>query len=254
MTESTTELFDAHFHIIDPRFPIIPNDGFLPEPFTVNDYRRTLDDLPVRLVGGAVVSGSFQGFDHRYLVDALARLGRGFVGVVNLRASATDRRILELHDAGIRAVRFNIRRGTSGGLDRLERLARRVFDLVGWHTEIYLDGQQLRELAPTLARLPLVVIDHLGLSSEGTAPLLGLVSTGAKVKASGFGRVNLNVADTIRRIAAVDPGALLFGTDLPSTRAASPFTPGDISLVIDSLGPTAAARALAGNAKELYGH
>lgn len=104
-----------------------------------------------------------------------------------------------------------------------------------------------------MARLPLVVIDHLGLSSEGTASLLDLVSTGAKVKASGFGRVDLHVADTIRRIAAINPGALLFGTDLPSTRATRPFTPDDISLIIDSLGPTGAARALTLNAKELYG-
>ncbi len=26
-------LFDAHFHIIDPRFPLQENDGYLPEPF-----------------------------------------------------------------------------------------------------------------------------------------------------------------------------------------------------------------------------
>ena len=27
-------LFDAHFHIIDQRFPLVPNNGYVPEPFT----------------------------------------------------------------------------------------------------------------------------------------------------------------------------------------------------------------------------
>jgi hypothetical protein len=30
-------IFDAHFHIIDPRFPLVANQRFLPEPFTVSD-------------------------------------------------------------------------------------------------------------------------------------------------------------------------------------------------------------------------
>ena len=31
-------LFDAHFHIIDPRFPLVPNRGYLPDRYTVSDY------------------------------------------------------------------------------------------------------------------------------------------------------------------------------------------------------------------------
>ncbi len=31
--------------------------------------------------GGAIVSGSFQGFDQRYLIASLQALGKGFVGV-----------------------------------------------------------------------------------------------------------------------------------------------------------------------------
>ncbi|WP_372512310.1 amidohydrolase family protein, partial [Mycolicibacterium gadium] len=71
-------VFDAHFHIIDPRFPLVPNNGYLPEAFTVADYRMRVD--PLDITGGAVVSGSFQAFDQSYLKDALAQLGPGFVG------------------------------------------------------------------------------------------------------------------------------------------------------------------------------
>jgi len=28
-------LFDAHLHIINPRFPLVPNAGYLPPSFTV---------------------------------------------------------------------------------------------------------------------------------------------------------------------------------------------------------------------------
>src|SRR3954447_26063794 len=94
-------LFDAHLHIIDPRFPLVPNQGWLPDPFTTEDYLARVAALGV--VGGAVVSGSFQGFDQTYLREALRRLGPGFVGVTQLPATASDAEILDLAAAGVRA-------------------------------------------------------------------------------------------------------------------------------------------------------
>jgi hypothetical protein len=49
--------FDAHFHIIDPRFPLEENQGFLPDAFTCQDYLKRTKKWNV--IGGAVVSGSF---------------------------------------------------------------------------------------------------------------------------------------------------------------------------------------------------
>lgn len=250
--DARPQLFDAHLHIVDPRFPLVANRGYLPEPFTVADYRREIEALPVRVIGGAVVSGSFQADDTTYLVDALDRLGEGFVGVVDLPVDASDDEIGRLDRAGVRAVRFNLYRGGREGMDRLEPLARRVHDLVGWHTELYVDGARLPELAARLVDLPRVVIDHLGMTEAGLPTLLELVTEGVHVKATGFGRVALDVPDALRRIAAVDPTALVFGTDLPSTRARRPFDAADIQLVIDTLDPATAERALARNAVELY--
>jgi predicted TIM-barrel fold metal-dependent hydrolase len=243
-------VFDAHLHIIDPRFPLVPNQGYLPEPFTVADYRVRTAGLPI--VGGAVVSGSFQAFDQTYLLDALAHLGPSFVGVTQLAASAPDELILELDRAGVRAVRFNLRRGGSEPLDQLQALAHRVFALAGWHVELYLDGRNLPELEARLLRLPRVCIDHLGLHREGLTALLRLVEAGAKVKASGFGRVDLDVPSTARAIADVDPSALLFGTDLPSTRARRPFADADLAMLVDAVGPERAALALHDNAIAWY--
>ena len=243
-------IFDAHLHVIDPRFPLQPNRGYLPSPFTAEDYlKRT---APLNVVGGAVVSGSFQAFDQGYLLDALGRLGPSFVGVTQLSASVSDEEVLRLHAAGVRAVRFNLYRGGSESLDHLERLALRVHDLAGWHAELYVDSKDLPELEPRLAALPRVTIDHLGMTRDGYPALLRLVERGVKVKATGFGRVELEVSGALREIAAVDPGALIFGTDLPGTRAERPFEESDVDLVAETLGEPLADRVLRENALHWY--
>ena len=250
MNQDGRRVFDGHLHIIDSRFPLVPNKGYLPDPFTAEDYlekTKTLD-----LVGGAVVSGSFQAFDQGYLIDALERLGPSFVGVTQLPATVTDEAVLRLHAAGVRAVRFNLYRGGSENLDQLERLALRVHDLAGWHAELYVDSKDLPELEFRLAALPRLTIDHLGMTRDGYPALLRLVERGAKVKATGFGRVRLEVPEALREIAAIDPGTLIFGTDLPGTRAERPFEEADVDLILESLGEPIADRVLRENALDWY--
>jgi predicted TIM-barrel fold metal-dependent hydrolase len=250
MNRAKQRVFDSHLHIIDPRFPLIPNQGYLPDPFTVLDYVERTSTLD--LAGGAVVSGSFQGFDQSYLIHALERLGPQFVGVTQLPAAVTDEEVLRLHAAGVRAVRFNLYRDGSESLDDLERLGLRVHELAGWHVELYVDSKDLPDLEPRLAALPRVVVDHLGMTRDGYPTLLRLVERGTKVKAMGFGRVQLDVPTALREIAAVDPGALFFGTDLPGTRARRPFEEADITLIVDSLGETLAERVLCEDAMSWY--
>lgn len=241
-------IFDAHFHVIDHRFPLEANDGFLPAPFPAEAYRAATRSLGI--VGGTAVAASFQAFDRRWLLDALATLGPGFVGVAQLPASVTDEKIAALDAAGVRAVRFNLYRGGSAAETDLDRLARRVWDVARWHVELYADAATVD--VDRLARLPRVVIDHLGLTAAGREPLLRLVDAGASVKATGFGRVDLDVAGTLSAVAAANPRALLFGTDLPSTRARRRFQPADLDLVVETLGEANARLALHDNAVELY--
>lgn len=248
--ESGPALFDAHLHIIDPAFPLIANQGYTPEAFTAADYAAATAGLEV--VGGAVVSGSFQAFDQSYLLAALARLGPAFVGVSQLPATVTDEELLTLDAAGVRAVRFNAARGGSEDLAHLDALARRVAEVASWHVELYIDAAHLPDLAPTLKALPQVSIDHLGLTRAGLAHLLDLAGAGAKVKATGFARTDLDVPAALRAIAAANPGALMVGTDLPSTRAPRPFTPADLDVVLDALGPEDAIAAFSANAGALY--
>lgn len=245
-------VFDAHLHVIDPRFPLVANRGYLPEPFTVEDYLSRTSALDV--VGGAVVSGSFQGHEQDYLLDALHKLGPSFAGVTQLPADVADGEVLRLDAAGVRAVRFNLYRGRPEILKDLERLARRVHELAGWHAEVYVAPEDLAELEPRLAALPRVSIDHLGMGREALPALLRLVEGGAKVKATGFGRVGdrLDVGEALRAVSAVDPSALVFGTDLPGTRAERPFEEADVELIVETLGDGLAESVLHENAEDWY--
>jgi predicted TIM-barrel fold metal-dependent hydrolase len=244
------KVFDSHFHIINARFPLVPNQGYLPGNFTCDDYLRAAGSF--NLAGGAVVSGSFQAFDQGYLLAALEQLGPAFVGVTQLPAAVSDAEILRLDAAGVRAVRFNLKRGGSEGVGKLESFARRVHEVANWHVELYVDSRDLAYLFATLATLPAVSIDHLGLSKAGFPTLLRLVERGVRVKATGFGRVDFDVKEALRAICAANPGALLFGTDLPSTRAPRPYTDEDLLLVLDLLGEDLARKVLFDNAVAFY--
>jgi predicted TIM-barrel fold metal-dependent hydrolase len=244
------EVFDSHFHIIDKRFPLVANHGYLPEDFSCADYLERMRGY--RLAGGAIVSGSFQAFDQSCLLDALHTLGPLFVGVTQLPYTVSDEELLDLEWAGVRALRFNLKRGGSEEAAHLDALARRVHEVVGWHVELYVDSTELAGLYGTLVSLPAVSIDHLGLSGAGFTTLLRLAEKGVRVKATGFGRVDLDVKTALRAIYAANPDALMFGSDLPSTRAPRPYRDDDAALVVEALGDAAAKKVLCSNALAFY--
>ncbi|MEV0104231.1 amidohydrolase family protein, partial [Nocardia sp. NPDC050789] len=175
----------------------------------------------------------------------------GWVGVTNLHIDASDAEILALSKAGVRAIRFNLKRA-GGDIVGLTMLALRAYELAGWHVELYIDGSMLGSLEPVITKLPKLSIDHLGMSDDCLPYLLNLVDRGAKVKASGFGRVAMNVGSALRKIHTVNPEALMFGTDLPGTRAGRPFRDADISLLADSVGSDL-HKVLEDNARAFYG-
>ena len=242
--------FDCHFHIIDKTFPVVPNQGFMPDAFTSGDYLARVKAFD--LCGGAVVSGSFQAFDQSYLFHALKVLGPTFVGVTQVPQTVSDHELQELDSAGVRAVRFNVKRGGSEDIRHLENFARRVHKLLGWHTELYVDSSELADLFDTLASLPAVSIDHLGLSKAGFPTLLKLAEKGVRVKATGFGRVDFDVRGALTDLYAANPRALMFGTDLPSTRAPRPYQDDDYTLVLETLGEEKATNVFYKNAIAFY--
>ena len=243
-------IFDAHFHIIDYNYPIQENQGYLPPSYMVEDYQKAT--APLQVVGGAIVSGSFQAFDQQYLLHALKQMGPTFCGVTQLPYTVTDEEILNLSENGVKALRFNIKRGGSEDLSKLDYFARRVYEIAGWHSELYIDAAQLPLIASTIEQLPAISIDHLGLTQRGLPHLLKLVEKGVRVKATGFGRVELDIKQALKAIYAVNPDALMFGTDLPSTRVKRPFEVSDIELIQNLFNDQAAQKILSTNAQKWY--
>jgi predicted TIM-barrel fold metal-dependent hydrolase len=244
-------LFDSHFHIIDPRFPLVPNNDFLPEAFTTEDYLKRMSAYD--LVGGAVISGSFQTFDQGYLLAALKTLGEGFVGVTQVPASISDNELSELNNAGVRAVRFNLKRGGSEDVKHLKYMAQRVHDLFAWHVELYIDSVHLTELKTLITSLPSVSIDHLGLSRAGLPDIRYLFERNIKLKACGFGRVDFDVKQVLSELYSINPSALMFGTDSPSTRAPRAYQDSDFLLVQETFGDEQACAAIfSENARNFY--
>ncbi|MDW3095374.1 MAG: amidohydrolase family protein [Gammaproteobacteria bacterium] len=244
------KLFDAHFHIVDKRFPVVANDGYLPEEFTVTDYLNRMSGWS--RCGGAVVSGSFQAFDQSYLVDTLKKLGPSFVGVTQLPNSVSDNELHSLNKSGVRAVRFNLKRGGSEELRHLDSMARRVHEFAGWHVELYVDSKELDDIYKTLVALPAISIDHLGLTKDGFSTLVKLAEKGIRVKASGFGRVDFDVITALYELYSANPQSVMFGTDLPSTRSPRSFSTRDIQLIFDSFEPEQVNKILYKNALEFY--
>lgn len=153
----------------------------------------------------------------------------------------------------MRAVRFNVAQGGSADLTDMDRFARRVHDLAGWHTEFYIDARTIDDdLSRRIAALPAVSIDHLGMHRDGLPNLLRLVEQGVKVKATGFGRVDLDPTTVIRAIMDIAPTALMVGTDLPSTRARRPFKNEDLETIRQALTPEQVSAVFWDNAAAFY--
>lgn len=245
------KIFDAHLHIIDPQFPLYENNGFLPDAFTATDYIKRVSRLGIN--SGAIVSGSFQSFDQSYLIHALNALGEAFVGVTQLPISVTDNEILRLSALGVRAIRFNLRRGGSESIAELSYFAARVYELANWHVELYADHHALNVLQSDILALPAVSIDHLGLNRSGIPLLKEFVSKGVKVKATGFGRLDFDALTLVSGLYDINPDAVMFGTDLPSTRAPMPFEEQHLFDMMACFGEKAVEQICWSNARAFYG-
>ncbi|WP_404400181.1 amidohydrolase family protein [Idiomarina seosinensis] len=244
-------IIDSHLHIYDEQFPLIENQGHIPEPFYIDDYLKLVAGIPVE--GGVIVSGSFQGFEQRYLKAALENLGDNFIGVTQLPGSVSDEKILQLKEHRICGVRVNLKRGVHRDIEGIVDFGRRIWDLAGWHLEIYVDSRELDDMVPTLLKLPKLSVDHLGMAKSGLSQVRRLAEGGVKIKASGFGRTEVNITDATKTLYKANPDCLMFGTDLPGTRSNRSFEPSDIDTMVAALDDEEAIdKVFYQNAREFY--
>ena len=155
---------DAHCHVFGPgnRFPYAPERKYTPTDAPKEGLWALRDFLGFQR--NVIVQGTCHGSDNRAMVDAL-RSSHGLArGVATVPRSITDSQLADLHDAGVRGVRFNFvkRLVDVTPPDVLLEIATRIAPL-GWHVVVYFEAQDLEDLAGFFASLPtIVVVDHMG--------------------------------------------------------------------------------------------
>ncbi|MGW0738022.1 amidohydrolase family protein [Streptomyces sp. NPDC002851] len=155
---------DAHCHVFGPgdRFPYAPERKYTPcdagrdELFGLRDF--------LGFDKNVIVQATCHGADNSALVDALLTANGRARGVATVRSDVTDDELERLHEAGVRAVRFNfVRRLVNPQTDAyyrsiVERIAR-----LGWHVVVYFEAADLAERWSFFTSLPtVVVVDHMG--------------------------------------------------------------------------------------------
>ncbi|WP_458351525.1 amidohydrolase family protein [Methylobacterium amylolyticum] len=151
---------DAHFHIIDARFP--PDATAKPAGMTFDDYRL----LQARLgtTRAVPVQPKNHGTDPTCLLDALQRFDGNGRGIAVLHPDVTDAELKRLDAGYVRGLRFSVWNPNDAvaSIDMIEPLAKRIADL-GWHVQLHMSAAQIAENAALLNRLPCgIVFDHMG--------------------------------------------------------------------------------------------
>ena len=155
---------DAHCHVFGPgaEFGFAPERKYTPCDASKRQLFALRDHLGFER--NVVVQATCHGADNRAMVDTLLHSEGRARGVATVRRSVTDLELQQMHDAGVRGVRFNFVRRLVDFTpkDELLEVAGRIAQL-GWHVVIYFEAADLPELWDFFTALPTtVVVDHMG--------------------------------------------------------------------------------------------
>ena len=155
---------DAHCHVFGPAadFPFAPERKYTPCDAGKAELYALRDHLGFER--NVIVQATCHGKDNRAMMDACRSAGDLARGIASVGADITEAEIRELHEAGVRGVRFNFvkRLVDDTPKDVFLTIANKIKDF-GWHIVVYFEAQDLEEIEPFLKELPTtVVVDHMG--------------------------------------------------------------------------------------------
>ena len=154
---------DAHCHVFGPmaQFPFSPKAKYLPEDAGPDMLFALRDHLGFEK--NVIVQASCHGTDNAATLDAIAKSNGKARGVAVVDPAISDGELAQLHEGGIRGIRFNFlkRLVDNAPKDKFLEVARRLPK--GWHVVIYFEADILEEMKPFMAEIPVpIVIDHMG--------------------------------------------------------------------------------------------
>jgi predicted TIM-barrel fold metal-dependent hydrolase len=262
---------DTHCHVIGepPAFPLVSTRTYTPPPATPEAYLAMLD--AVGFARGVLIQVSVHGTDNSLLLQTLAEHRHRLRGVAVMPHDLTEQDYARADAAGVRGLRLNGLSALYGGgigfehLDRFEALAVEL----GWHLQLLIDGSQMAELAPRLARLRCPwIVDHMGhvpysqgVEDPGFQALIGAVRDGGWVKLSDAFRMSQqdDYRDSIpfaQALIAAAPDRCVWGSDWPHVAYWRPMpTVADLLDLLVEWAPdeTVRNKILADNPNHFYG-
>jgi 2-pyrone-4,6-dicarboxylate lactonase len=261
---------DAHCHVFGPgeKFPYAPGRRYTPADAPKETLAALHDFLGIERA--VIVHASAHGTDNRALIDSLRWAPGRFRGVCNADDSFTDRDFQELHDAGVRGVRFNFVKHLGGAPDM--RMFWRLLERVGpldWHVVLHMDAVDIERIKEeVIGKLTLpFVIDHMGripsaagIEQPAFQALLEVVrSDDCWIKVSGSERISFPPYDAAvpfaRALVAASPDRCLWGTDFPHPNPTHEADEADLIDLIPLFAPDPQQqrRLLIDNPARLYG-
>jgi 2-pyrone-4,6-dicarboxylate lactonase len=169
---------DAHCHVFGPQaeFPFSPKAKYLPADAGPDMLFALRDHLGFDR--NVIVQASCHGTDNRATMDAIAKSGGRARGIAVVDPAISETELEQLHDGGIRGVRFNFlkRLVDNAPKDKFLDVAGRL--PAGWHVVIYFEADILDEMRAFIDAIPVpVVVDHMGRPDVSQGP------EGAEMKA-----------------------------------------------------------------------
>ncbi len=155
---------DAHCHVFgpSPEFPFAPERKYTPCNAGKEDLFALRDHLGFSR--NVIVQATCHGKDNSAMIDACRAGGDRARGIASVGADITPEELAEMHDAGVRGVRFNFVKRLVDATPKevFIAIAEKIQEF-GWSIVVYFEAADLEELAPFLKQLPgIVVVDHMG--------------------------------------------------------------------------------------------
>jgi 2-pyrone-4,6-dicarboxylate lactonase len=264
---------DAHCHVFGPGsvFPYAPERKYTPVDAPKEKLFALRDFLGFDR--SVIVQATCHGADNRALVDALVAAGDKARGVATIRPGVSKAELADMHEAGVRGVRFNFVRRLAD--PKPDEYYRDLVDLIaefGWHIVIYFEAPDLAERWDLFTSLPTaIVVDHVG-RPDVTQPVDGpgfelfqrFMHEHENVWAKLSGAERLSVSGPpgyddfvpfARHIAQTFPDRVIWGTDWPHPNMKSHMPDeGDLVDLVPRIAPTEdlRRRLLVDNPTRLY--
>jgi 2-pyrone-4,6-dicarboxylate lactonase len=223
---------DAHCHVFGPseQFPFAPERKYTP----CDAGKEKLFELRDHLgfTKNVVVQATCHGSDNAAMLDAL-RASRGRArGVATIEPDISDAELQEMHDAGVRGVRFNyVKRLVDPEPDAYYH---RIIDKIApldWHVVVYFEASDLAQRWDFFTSLnTTVVVDHMGrpdVSQPVNGPEFGLFLRLMREHENFWSKVTCperlsvtgppydDVVPFARLVTEEFPDRVLWGTDWP---------------------------------------